>query len=90
MENQEINQTSVKVAKKTTPKINITITSKKSVLDNILCKEPIDINILDKLISSDLLRENFHNPFAEYNNSNELEQLTKYKALIDKEGYATQ
>ena len=88
MENQEINQTSAKVSKKTIPKINITITTKKSVLDNILCKEPIDIEILDKLISSDLLRENFHNPFAEYNNSNELEQLIKYKALIDKEGYA--
>jgi hypothetical protein len=88
MENQEITQTSANVAKKTTPKINITITPKKSVLNNILCKEPIDIDILDKLLSSDLLRENFHNPFAEYNNSNELEQLTKYKALIDKEGHA--
>ena len=88
MENQEINQTSAKVAKKTTPKINITVTAKKSALDNILCKEPIDIEILDKLISSDLLRENFHNPFAEYNNSNELDQLTKYKALIDKQEFA--
>ena len=88
MENKEINQSQAKVAKKAIPKINILITSKKSVLDNIVCKEPINIEILDKLISSDLLRENFHNPFAEYNNSNELEQLTKYKALIDKEGYA--
>ncbi len=91
MENQEIketNQTSAKVAKKTIPKLNITVSALKSALDNILCKEPIDIEILDKLISSDLLRENFHNPFAEYNNSNELEQLTKYRALIDKQGYA--
>ena len=91
MENQEIketNQTSAKVAKKTIPKLNITVSVLKSALDNILCKEPIDIEILDKLISSDLLRENFHNPFAEYNNSNELEQLTKYRALIDKQGYA--
>ena len=87
MENQEIIKIQAKESKKTL-KINITITPKKSVLDNILCKEPIDIDILDKLISSDLLRENFHNPFAEYNNSNELEQLTKYKSLIDKEGYA--
>ena len=88
MENKEINQSHAKVAKKTIPKINILITSKKSVLGGIVCKEPINIDILDKLISSDLLRENFHNPFAEYNNSNELEQLTKYKTLIDKEGYA--
>lgn len=88
MENQEIKETSAKVAKKMIPKLNITVSAIKSALDNILCKEPIDIEILDKLISSDLLRENFHNPFSEYNNSNELEQLTKYRALIDKQGYA--
>jgi hypothetical protein len=88
MENQEINKTKAKVSKQSIPKIDIKITPKKSVLDNIICKEPIDIVALDKLLSSDLLKENFHNPFAEYNNSNEHEQLTKYKALIDKQGYA--
>ena len=84
MENQEI----LKSSKNQMKKLSITAICKKSHLDGITCKEPIDMNILNKLISSDLLRENFHNPFAEYNNSNELEQLTKYKALIDKEGYA--
>jgi len=88
MENQEIVKTKAKVSKQSIPKIDIKITPKKSVLDNIICKEPVDIVILDKLLSSDLLKENFHNPFAEYNNSNEHEQLTKYKALIDKQGYA--
>jgi hypothetical protein len=85
---ESIKEIKAKAAKKMQPKLNITVSALKSALDNILCKEPIDIEILDKLISSDLLRENFHNPFSEYNNSNELDQLTKYRALIDKQGYA--
>lgn len=68
-------------------KINLCVEPKKSILNGIICKEPIDIDILNKLISSDLLRENFNNPFAEYNNSNELEQLLKYESLITK-GFA--
>lgn len=68
--------------------MTLILNAKKSKLDGIICKEQIDTEILSKLLSSDLLRENFHNPFCEYSNSNELDQLTKYETLIDDKGFA--
>jgi len=61
---------------------NLKIISQKSVLDGLTLYEPVDIAILDKLISSDLLLETFHNPQAQVFNTNEKEQLLKYRKLI--------
>jgi hypothetical protein len=67
--------------------LNLTITAQPSQLNGLTLKEPVSMDILDKLMRSDLLKETFHNPFAEYSNPNEYEQLKKYKKLI-KNGYA--
>jgi hypothetical protein len=57
--------------------------SKNSVLNKITCKETVQRDILTKLMCSDLLKLNFHNPFCENKFSNELEQLRKYEKLIE-------
>jgi hypothetical protein len=67
--------------------LNLTITAKPSQLNNLTLKEPISMDILDKLMRSDLLKETFNNPFSEHSHPNEYEQLKKYKKLI-KNGYA--
>jgi len=64
-------------------KFEFTIKPQKSVLNNIECYEPINIDYLDKLIHSDLLKVNFHNPFASKKWSNEREQLIAYKKMYD-------
>jgi hypothetical protein len=64
-------------------KFEITLKAQKSVLNNIECYEPINIDYLDKLIHSDLLKLNFHNPFASYKWCNEREQLIAYKKLYN-------
>jgi hypothetical protein len=40
------------------------LTFKPSILENIELKENIDVNVLDKLINSNLLKETFNNPMA--------------------------
>ena len=55
----------------------------KNILDGITLYEPIDINVLDKLINSDLLKESFNNPLCEVYHSNEKQQLLKYRDMIE-------
>ena len=53
-----------------------------SKLDNLVLNEPIDINILNKLINSDLL-QTITNPLSQIYYENEKEQLLKYNELIN-------
>lgn len=46
-------------------------------LNNITLFEPINIELLNKLINSKLLKETFHNPYVKY--ENERNQLEKYR-----------
>jgi len=68
-------------------RFELTIAPHISQLDNIVCKEPVDIIILDKLINSDLLNQKIENPFADPFYSSERELLIEYKKLI-KNNYA--
>jgi len=60
--------------------------SRVSKLDNINLNEPIDVNILRKLINSDLLQV-INNPMCKKYYENEKEQLTKYSSIIH-DGFA--
>jgi hypothetical protein len=62
--------------------IELSLQSQESCLNGITLYEPINIEVLNKLISSDLLLETFHSPFAEFSYSNEKEQLISYGKLI--------
>jgi hypothetical protein len=68
-------------------KIELTLKSQKSSLDALTLKEKIDIEILDKLINSDLLKKTFHNPHSAKFYCNERDQLLDYRNLI-KDGFA--
>lgn len=63
-----------------TNKFDIKLSHQTTILDGITCYEKIDVNILDKLINSTLLKDNFKNPFVHY--ATEKIQLLKYKELI--------
>lgn len=66
-------------------KFDITLEQENSKLNNIICKEPIDIQILNDLINSDLLKLTmYEGSFYE----NEKDQLMKYKKVI-KNGMAS-
>lgn len=67
--------------------LKLNITPRKSSLDNLELKEPIDVNLLDKLLSSSLLKQSFNNPMSGIYFDNEKEQLIRYKNLI-KDGSA--
>jgi len=62
--------------------INLKLTFKDSKLNGLTLNEPVDIQILDKLIHSDLLKTTFNNPMCKIYNTNEKQQLLKYKKLI--------
>lgn len=64
-------------------KFEFTIQPQNCILNNIECYEPINIDYLDKLLHSDLLKSTFHNPFASTKWSNERKQLIAYKKLYD-------
>lgn len=66
-----------------TSKFEFTIQAQNSILNNIECYEPINIDYLNKLLHSDLLKSTFHNPFAGTKWSNERQQLIGYKKLYD-------
>jgi len=68
---------------------NYTLEVKKSKLHNIVLEEVVDINVLDKLIKSDLLRLDFHNPQAQTQWENEKQQLLEYRKKISNDGVAT-
>ena len=63
-------------------KIELTLKSQKSSLDALTLKEKIDMEILDKLINSDLLKKTFHNPHSAKFYCNERDQLLDYRNLI--------
>src|SRR5690349_5567855 len=56
--------------------------AKSNILDGITLFEPIDEDILDKLLNSTLLLEVFHNPICTVMHANEHVQLVKYKHKI--------
>jgi P4 family phage/plasmid primase-like protien len=64
---------------------NLTLNFQSSILDGITLKENIDVNVLDKLINSTLLKETFNNPMAKIYHT-EKNQLIKYKELIQDDG----
>jgi len=66
---------------------NLTLTFQPSILDGIILKENIDINVLNKLINSSLLKESFNNPLSRIYKT-EKNQLIKYKELIQDDGFA--
>ena len=66
---------------------NLTLTFKPSALENITLNEYIDVNVLEKLINSTLLKETFHNPYSAIHKT-EKNQLLKYKSLLKNNEYA--
>ena len=66
---------------------SLTITPVESKLNNLTLYEPIDVQILNKLINSDLLKTTFHNPLCQGYEC-EKQYLCCYKKLI-KDGKAT-
>jgi P4 family phage/plasmid primase-like protien len=62
------------------------LTFKPSILENIELKENIDVNVLDKLINSTLLKESFNNPMAKFYKT-EKNQLIKYRNLLQDDGF---
>ena len=62
--------------------LNLTIEPTESKLDKVILYEHIDVKVLDKLINSDLLRKEFHNPSSALFYENEKQQLINYKKLI--------
>lgn len=67
--------------------LSLEISPSKNLLDGITLYEPVDVNVLEKLINSTLLKDNFNNPFSARYFTTEQQQLIKYKALI-KDGKA--
>jgi hypothetical protein len=60
--------------------ITLTLKLTKTIFDKIVCYEPINSEVLSKLIKSNLLMSS-HDFY-----DNELQQLEKYKLLLDKKG----
>ena len=61
--------------------MSLTITAQESIFDNIILYEPIDIEVLNKLITSDLLKT-ISNPMTKDFYSTEKEQLLNYKKIL--------
>lgn len=66
---------------------DLTLTTKDSILENITLHEHVDVNVLEKLINSTLLKETFNNPFSAIHKT-ERNQLMKYKSIIKENQYA--
>jgi P4 family phage/plasmid primase-like protien len=66
---------------------NLTLQNKTSELDNITLNEYVDVNVLEKLINSTLLKTKFNNPFSKIHKT-EKNQLIKYRNLIKDNEYA--
>lgn len=65
--------------------MEIVLIPKDNVLDEIECFEPVDTDCLAKLLTSDLLINNFKNPLTRDLIGCEKNQLLKYKSLINTE-----
>jgi len=63
------------------------ITPTPTAIGNITTKETVDVPTLNKLISSDLLRETFNNKYQAKIFKNELKQLMEYKKMIGPDGF---
>jgi len=63
--------------------LNLCLEAVESKLNKLTLYEPVDIKVLNKLINSDLLRVEFHNPLAK-GYENEKSQLICYKKLFKK------
>jgi len=63
------------------------ITPIPTTISNITTKEMVDVSTLNKLISSDLLRETFNNKYQAKIFKNELKQLMEYKKMIGPDGF---
>ena len=68
--------------------LKLTIDSKKNELNNLKLNEQVPTEILNLLINSSLLKQQFNNPFSSICFDNEKQQLEKYKKLV-KNGEAT-
>ena len=68
--------------------LKLTIEPLKNELNNIKLIETVPTEILDLLINSSLLKQQFNNPFSSICFDNEKQQLEKYKKLV-KNGEAT-
>ena len=62
--------------------LNLVLDTRNNILDGITLYEPIDVSILDKLINSTLLREEFNHKIMEKMHNNEKQQLEKYRELV--------
>jgi len=62
--------------------MNLEIIARKCNLNNIILKEIIDVDLLDKLINSSLLKKKCNNKLSTTFYESEKEQLIKYKKLI--------
>ena len=62
--------------------LSLKMSPSNNCLDGITLYEPIDENILEKLINSTLLKDNFNNPYSSRFFSTEKQQLLKYKSII--------
>jgi len=63
------------------------ITPNPTTISNITTKETVNIQMLNKLISSDLLKETFNNKYQAKIFKNELKQLMEYKKMIGPDGF---
>jgi len=63
------------------------ITQTPTAISNITTKEMVDVQMLNKLISSDLLRETFNNKYLSKIFKNELKQIMEYKKMINSDGF---
>lgn len=58
-------------------------TPSQSVLDGFIGSEPVDIAVIDKLLNSDLLRDNNYNSYSLRGYPDEYKQLEKYRNKIN-------
>jgi hypothetical protein len=66
---------------------NFQITPSTTIISSITTKETVDVQMLNKLISSDLLKETFNNKYQSKIFKNELKQLMEYKKMIGNDGF---
>ena len=56
---------------------NLTLQNKPSELDNITLNEYVDVNVLEKLINSTLLKTKFNNPFSKIHKTEKKSSYSK-------------
>jgi len=66
---------------------NFNITPTPTTISNITTKETVDVSTLNKLISSDFLKETFNYKYQAKIFKNEIKQLMEYKKMIGPDGF---